>query len=623
MTSVESLYEIAQGHHRAGRLADARALYVQILEQDRSFARAWHLLGVVQHQQGDTATAIEYIRRALELEPQWPAFYSNLATIYTTQGHWHDAEAVLRRGLALSPDNTAALKTFGQVLSELNRCEEAIHVFQCVLALNPRDADALGGLAFAYGEIGLVEQSLAAYAQASRLSTDPIYRVLAATQLPLVYESSADVLKWRQRLSDEVDALFAQNIAIDLRQRVATPVFSLAHQGLNDRELQMKLARLYRPPPAPSGIWQPRPDNRIRVGFLSSFFCLHTIGKLTRGLITRLSRSDFHVTLFSVGSHTDDIARELAAAVDRYCLVPRDLARARQQILANSVDALIFTDIGMDQTTYSLAFSRLAPVQCTTWGHSDTTGVETIDYFVSSELMETAQADAHYSEKLVRLPGPTLYFYRSELPLQPLNRSALGLSASARLYACPQSIYKFHPDFDETLATILRSDAEAQLVCIRWAYSQADELLRRRLERVMPDVIDRVVFVRRLQQDEYLSLLNLVDVLLDPFPYGGCTSTLEAFSFGVPVVTLPTELLRGRFTQAFYRRLGVESCIARDRADYVRIALRLGADVDFREQIRQQILAGQPRLFEDESAVGDWERFLRAAVAARERGAAH
>jgi predicted O-linked N-acetylglucosamine transferase (SPINDLY family) len=131
----------------------------------------------------------------------------------------------------------------------------------------------------------------------------------------------------------------------------------------------------------------------------------------------------------------------------------------------------------------------------------------------------------------------------------------------------------------------------------------------------MPDVADRIVFVPRLQQAEFLNLLNVVDVLLDPFPYGGCTSTLEAFSFGVPVVTLPTELLRGRFTQAFYRRLGVESCIARDKADYVEIALQLGMDKAFRENVRQQILAGQPRLFEDDSAVRDWEQFLRSVTA--------
>jgi predicted O-linked N-acetylglucosamine transferase (SPINDLY family) len=102
--------------------------------------------------------------------------------------------------------------------------------------------------------------------------------------------------------------------------------------------------------------------------------------------------------------------------------------------------------------------------------------------------------------------------------------------------------------------------------------------------------------------------------MLDPFPYGGGNSSLEAFSFGVPVVTLPTELLRGRITQALCRRLALEDCIARDPDDYVDIAVRLGTDATLRASVRERILANQSRLFEDASALTDWERFLEAAA---------
>jgi protein O-GlcNAc transferase len=331
-------------------------------------------------------------------------------------------------------------------------------------------------------------------------------------------------------------------------------------------------------------------------------------------LITRLPRDDFQVTLFSIGQHDDPIGREVAASADRYVVVPRDLRLARRAVLKNAVDVLLFTNIGMDQTTYSLAFSRLAPVQCTTWGHPETTGIETIDYFISSDLMETPAADAYYSERLVRLPSLTFYYYRSQLPHDLADRAAFGLDATARLYACPQSIYKFHPDFDAALAGILRRDPQGQVVLIQWAYPRADELLRRRFARAMPDVADRIMFIPRLQQPQFMNFLTLIDVMLDPFPYGGGNSSLEAFSFGVPVVTLPTELLRGRITQAFCRRLGIEQCIAGDLPDYVEIAVRLGTDGAFREQIRRRIVAGQPQLFEDESAVRDLAQFFRDLV---------
>ena len=289
-------------------------------------------------------------------------------------------------------------------------------------------------------------------------------------------------------------------------------------------------------------------------------------------------------------------------------------AHTQYQAAQNAVDALVYTDIGMDPMTYSLAFSRLAPVQCTTWGHPDTTGLKTIDYFLSSQWMETAEANTHYSEPLVRLPSLSLYFDRSKPPPILVDRAAFGLSTTARLYVCPQSIFKFHPDFDEAIASILRHDHEAQLVLIRSISSQATEQLRGRFSRTMPDVAGRIVFLPHLEQAEFFNLLLLADVVLDPFPYCGGISSLEAFSLGVPVVTLPTEFLRGRFTQAFYRRLGIESCIARNVDNYIEIALRLGTDLAFRKQMHDQIIAGQPRLFEDEAAIRDWEEFLRWAA---------
>jgi predicted O-linked N-acetylglucosamine transferase (SPINDLY family) len=617
LIDLEAAYQFAMAEHRAGRLDVAESLYRQILGRNRFFARAWHLLGLLLHQRGDTATGIEYIERAIGLEPQWLVFYTNLGSIYLSLGHLGQAEQVLRRAIELSPETPEPYGTLGSILSSQNRCSEAIEFFLAALGIKPDDPVALRGLAFAYSEVGLVQESIATYQKAAELSGDPMDRVLAAVQLPLVYESREDVERWRERLSQNLDALLAEQLVIDIESQQVTPIFSLPHQGFNDIEIQKKYARLFRPPTLPSDVWQPHQNGKTRVGFISSYLSLHTIGKLVCGLITRLDPNDFEVTLFSIGRHIDPLARELASSADRYVVLPRDLKPARQAILENSVDILFYTDLGMDQVTYSLAFSRLAPIQCTTWGHPETTGLLTIDYFISSEAMETPGADAYYSERLVRLPSLTFSYSRSRLPEQLADRAAFGLHPAARLYACPQSIYKLHPDFDQALAGILRRDPEGQIVLIQWAYSHADDLLRRRFAAVMPDVADRIVFIPRLQQAQFMNFLTLIDVMLDPFPYGGGNSSLEAFSFGVPVVTLPTEFLRGRITQAVCRRLGVEPCIARDVEDYIDIAVRLAIDTPFQQAIRQQIVAAQPRVFDDESAVRDLERFFREVAGTR------
>src|SRR4029077_3651576 len=126
-------------------------------------------------------------------------------------------------------------------------------------------------------------------------------------------------------------------------------------------------------------------------------------------------RGQIEVTALCVEPCRDDeTARVIRAHSERSVRLPADLERARSAIAALELDVLFYQDIGMETFTYFLAFSRLAPVQCTFFGHPDTTGIANMDYFVSSTLFEPADGPAHYSEELVALHGlgTTAYYYR-------------------------------------------------------------------------------------------------------------------------------------------------------------------------------------------------------------------
>src|SRR5262249_8223166 len=150
----------------------------------------------------------------------------------------------------------------------------------------------------------------------------------------------------------------------------------------------------------------------IKVGFLSAHFREHTIGRLTQGLVATLARDTFTVTVLSLGRHDDALARFFKRHADRHVELPRHLPTARRLIAAEQLDVLYYTDVGMEPLSHALAFSRLAPVQCITWGHPVTTGIPTLDYFVSSGLLEADGAAEHYTERLVRLKTLPIYYYR-------------------------------------------------------------------------------------------------------------------------------------------------------------------------------------------------------------------
>jgi predicted O-linked N-acetylglucosamine transferase (SPINDLY family) len=323
--------------------------------------------------------------------------------------------------------------------------------------------------------------------------------------------------------------------------------------------------------------------------------------------------------VLSVGAHDDPLAARFRAAADRYVALPRQVRDARDQIAATELDVLLFADVGMDALTYTLAFSRMAPVQVATWGHPVTTGSPTMDYFLSSELLETTEADAHYTERLVRRPTLATYYVRPELTQPRRTRRELGLSDDRRLYLCPQTLFKFHPEFDATLAAILRGDPQGELVLIEGRTKNWTEQLQARFTRVMPDVVDRVRWLPALPNDRFLQLLAVGDVMLDPFHFGGGNTSYESLAIGTPVVTRPGLLLRSRIAQALYRSMAEKAeelpppgLIAASAEEYAAAALELAAPGRRRDAARGWIAAHADAVFEDAAAVRDFAGFLES-----------
>ena len=260
---------------------------------------------------------------------------------------------------------------------------------------------------------------------------------------------------------------------------------------------------------------------------------------------------------------------------------------------------------------YFLPFFRTAPVQCATWGWPITSGVPEIDYYLSCGLLEPPDAQAHYSEELVLFKQLPSYYFRPPVP-EPLRpRAAFGLGSRDNLYLCTQNLRKVHPEMDALIGEILRKDTQGRMLFIQDGQPGVTDLLRKRLQRTIPDVSDRIQFLARLPEVDYLNVVALADVILDSLHYcGGANTSYDAFAAGTPMITLPTEFHRGRYTAAAYRQMGVETLIASSAQEYVDLAVRVATEVDFRAQVSAEILENNDILFEDGDAVVELADFL-------------
>ncbi len=351
---------------------------------------------------------------------------------------------------------------------------------------------------------------------------------------------------------------------------------------------------------------------RIKIGFVSNHLHQHTIAKLNAGIIQKLDRERFEVFVFRGPGVDDPMARSIDQSADAAFRLSSQLAFAQAQIAEQALDVLYYPDIGMDSLTYYLAHARLAPVQCVTWGHPLTTGIATIDYFLSSHDLEPEGAETHYTETLVRLPQLTNYYFRPE-PTK--TREDFGFNSSVHLYVCPQSLFKLHPDNDLVFRRILERDPLGRIVLLEAKLANWVELLKGRLRQSLGDLADRVGWVPRQSLVDFRQLLATADVLIDPLHFGGGDTSYEGFAVGAPIVTLPGQFLRSRITYALYRAMGLDDGIAADVDDFVARAVRLGTDRAWNEQVRSRILVANHAIYENLAAVHELETFLCDAVA--------
>jgi protein O-GlcNAc transferase len=644
-------------HHQAGQLDRAEELYRQVLSAKPRQPDALHLLGMAALARGNAESACELVSQAIRAKPNEAVFHANLGIVLEALHRWPDAEAEYCRAVRLNPQNASALNNLGNLRRAAWRLDEAACCYQAAVSLDDRFAAAQSNLGSTFADQSNFDQAIACYRRALEidpgfvvahknlasslceqgrcdeaaeelrlarelLPEDSALKIRSALLLPTIIKSSAWIDERRRKLSNDLDALLSADLSVeDPINQTLGPAFFLAYQGHNDLELQRKIAAVYRRVIPSLAFTAPhcRGSRRsirqpIRVGLISRFFHSHSVGDHYAGLLRAFPRTNATYTVFRFPGANDAVSQGIEEAADDAVLLSPRLAEAREQIAGRELDVLMYTDIGMDPWTYFLAFSRLARVQCVTLGHPVTTGIPTINYFLSAELLEPAGAEKHYTERLVRFANTPHYFSQPQVSGPEPARANFPLPADARWYVCHQTLFKIHPDFDQLIGEILRRDPGGIVVLFAGQQPHWTRLLQERLQASIPDVASRVVFLPRLPFDDYLAFLRLADVLIDTVHFCGGTTTYHALALGVPLVTLPGAYARGRGTAAVYRRIGVSDCIAADPADYVRRAVSIANDHSLRDAIGTACRERIGVLFSNEAAAQEIEAFFVEAA---------
>jgi predicted O-linked N-acetylglucosamine transferase (SPINDLY family) len=556
----------------------------------------------------------------------------NLGVTHLRRGAHEEALEQFRLAFEVDSTHADAANNLGSSLLVRGERERAIECFRAAVRLKPRERRYLVNLVRNLVLVGELEEASTLLLRLATVNpaNAGAYLLAEALLVPETVPDAAYPERIRAELRAKLARLEREEHAIEDPLELSASYFPLSYHGLSNVDIARSIARLYLrwcpwlgwTSPHAQG-WK-RPSGRIRIGFASRFFRNHSISNTSRGLIERFDRKRFEVVAVRlVPSANDAAAQAIDAAADRVATIaldpakPRgDLAAAREAIARLELDVLFYQDIGLEPLSYFLALARLAPVQLTSFGHPDTTGIPNLDCFVSSALYETPGAERDYSERLVQLPdaGTLAYYYRPPVPAAPAPRTELALEEGDRIYFCAQTLQKIQPAMDAIFARIAELDPHARIVLIEFE-AHKRRALEARFARHSPLLAQRVRFVDMVPYERFLARLAAADVLLDTVHFNGQNTTLEAFAVGTPVVTLPGALQRARHGQGLYRAMGFTELVASDAEDYARKAVRVATDAAFRTHCRERIAATSAAVFEDPRVVTSFEDAIEAMVA--------
>ena len=439
--------------------------------------------------------------------------------------------------------------------------------------------------------------------------------LLEKLERPAIPKDVYEIEKFRKKNFKKIETeLVNKTIKLKIDENfIDPPIFYYSYDNHDNLKLAKKLYLLIKNSYSELNIKNEKKifrNEKIKIGFISEFFYEHTIEKLFKGIILKLNKKNFDTNVFYLG-HKRKIGNDFIQASNKDNLkifnLPQRFNDKIEIIRNQNLDILFYTDIGMSSELYYLTFLRLAKKQITSWGHPETTGNPNIDYFLSSKLLEKniEESKKHYSEKLILINHLPMYYFKPSII--KIDEDQLK---KKNIYSCPQSLFKFHPDFDEVIINILKKDKKSKIFLINDLENIFSKKVFDRISKKDSSNLDRLIFLNNLNLNDYINLCGKSSVLLDPFYFGAGNSFHESMFYGTKTVSMPSKFLKSRIVLGAYKQMQIASPpIVDNKYDYIEQAIDIANHEPEKlyNEKRYYSEMAEKFLFENETAIKEIE----------------
>ena len=607
-TALDQTMEKAVAHFHAGRLDEAETLCRQVLVQRSNDHDALHLMGRIAFAAGRTQVAAELMGRAVAANPSNASAYYSLGKVLLAANRVEEVISCFQQCLRLNPQQAVVQNELGITYGRAGRLMESIEAFRECVRLNPAHADSHSNLGKAFMETGRLNESIAACRKCLEINPQhlnacvilgtALFRegciddAVAAYEQALRLDSShaeahnnlANCYKEQGRLQESIAS---SRRAVELRPDWVAAhsnlLLTLHYDGAFDARALYDEHLVWQRRHADPLKKEIRPHRNsrkssrtLRIGYVSGDFCRHPVARFLLPLLEHHDRRQFAISCYSNVAHPDELTNEVRARTDVWRnIYPLHDEAAAEMIRKDGIDILVDLSAHTAHNRLLLFARKPAPVQATYLAYCSTTGLEAMDFRITDRYLDAPDSDgAFYTEKSIWLPE-TYWCYSAPPDAPPVNESPVR-KAGCATFGCLNSRAKVTPAALKLWSRLLHIVPDSRLVLHAHPGKHRQGILNVFAGEGISR--ERVEFVGRLPLATHLATYQRIDIGLDPFPFGGGTTTCDSLWMGVPVVSLAGKTAVSRAGLSILSNCGVPEFAATSEEEYLKIAANLASD---------------------------------------------
>ena len=586
--NIDETHQLAITNFNTGKREEAERLFREVLKTNPSHFDANHYLAIVLVNLGRLDEAVILFKKTLELKPDSDVF-QNFADTLIQLKKFEEAEINYRKVLEFNPDNIDIQYNLGNTLKILNRLDEAEVVYKKTIDLKPDYFNAHHNLAITLNSLNKLDESLKYWKIAKTLKPDADF--LLGTIL---------YLKMQLNIWDELQSELQElTKKINNGEKFINPFPTLSL--IDDPELHRKAAKIYLNNKTPKSNLFPKiskyhSHEKIKIGYFSTDFNNHPVGKLTAELYELHDRKKFEIHAFSFGlDKKDETNTRIRKGVDHFYDVHK-ISDINLVKLARSLEI----DIAIDLTGYTaqnraeIFAMKVAPIQINYLGYTSTTGADYMNYLIADKTIIPEKNKKYYSEKIVYLPNNYMVNESKVKVSEKLFiRKDVGLPAEGFVFCCFNTHFKISPITFAGWMRILKA-VDGSVLWLRESSTESVDNLKKEAKKNGIDE-SRIIFAPRLDlYKDHLSRQKLADLFLDTLPCNAHTIASDALRMGLPVLTCIGKAFAGRVAASLLKAVNLPEMITTTQEQYERLAIELATNPEKIKIIKNKLVSNLP-----------------------------